>query len=94
MLGHPRHDLLKLFSKLISELERTTKNFALLAVEILDEQPSTMSLTKLARVGEHVLYQFIPRSRYKMDVRYRDKLDDLTLLQLIYRYKLELRNAI
>jgi hypothetical protein len=94
MLGHPGHGLPELFSELIGALERTTKNFALLAVEILDEQPGTMSLTTLATVGEHALYQFIPRSRYKMDVKYRDKLDDLTLLQLIHRYNLALVTSI
>ncbi len=94
LIGRANHDLVKEFPLMIESLERVTKNFVLLCVELLDPTaPALTSLLPVARISAHELLRFTPSSYNAVGGFLPDKLDEWTLLRLIYRYELSLRDS-
>jgi Putative papain-like cysteine peptidase (DUF1796) len=94
IIGRENHDLTKEFPLLLEAITRTTTNFVLLGVELLNPtEPGLSALVPLARTGNHALYRFTPSSYNAIGGFLPDKLDEWTLLRLIYRYQLALKDS-
>ena len=95
VIGRPNHDLVNEFTLLLESLTRSTTNFVLLGVELLDPtEPGLTTLVPLVRLGQHGLYRFTPSSYNAEGGFLPDKIDEWTILRLIYRYKLELKDSL
>jgi hypothetical protein len=94
LIGRANHDLTNEFPLLLDVLTRVTRNFVLLAVELLDPaEPGTSVLVPLVKTGDHALYRFTPSTYNAVGGFLPDKLDEWTLLRLVYRYKLALKTS-
>jgi hypothetical protein len=94
LIGRANHDLANEFPRLLEALGRATTNFALLCIELLDPtEPGLSALVPVARTGDHALYRFTPSSYNAEGGFLPDKLDEWTLLRLVYRYKLDLKDS-
>jgi hypothetical protein len=94
IIGRANHDLLNEFPLLLDALTRVTTNFVLLGVELLDPtEPGLSSVVPLVKTGDHALYRFTPSAFSPVGGFLPDKLDEWTLLRLIYRYKLALKDS-
>lgn len=91
IIGRSHHDLINEFPLLIEVLTKATSNFALLCVELLDPtEPGLTALVPVVRAGSHALHRFTPSSFNAEGGFLPEKLDEWTLLRLVYRYKLTL----
>lgn len=94
IISRVNHNLPNEFPLLLETLSRATQNFVLLCVELLDPaEPDSSALTPVARTGDHALYRFMPSSFDAERGFLPDKLDEWSLLRLVYRYKLALRES-
>jgi hypothetical protein len=94
LIGRANHDLTNEFPLLVEALTRATTNFVLLCVELLDPtEPGLSALVPVTRTGSHALYRFTPSSYNAQGGFLPDKLDEWTLLRLVYRYKLTLKDS-
>ena len=94
VIGRANHDLANEFPLLLDSLIQVTKNFVLLCVELLDPAEHGLSALLLTTsIGDHALYRFTPSSYNAEGGFLPDKLDEWTLLRLVYRYKLSLKNS-
>jgi hypothetical protein len=94
VIGRPNHDLVNEFPRLIESLKRVTKNFVLLCIELLDAaEPGVTSIVPVARTDVHELHRFTPSAFQINGGLLPDKLDEWTLLRLVYRYKLDLKES-
>jgi hypothetical protein len=94
LIGRANHDLANEFPLLLEALGRATTNFVLLCIELLDPtEPGLSALVPVARTGDHALHRFTPSSYNAEGGFLPDKLDEWTLLRLVYRYKLELKDS-
>jgi hypothetical protein len=94
LIGRANHDLANEFPRLLEALGRATTNFALLCIELLDPtEPGLSALVPVARTGDHALHRFTPSSYNAEGGFLPDKLDEWTLLRLVYRYKLDLKDS-
>jgi len=94
LIGRANHDLVNEFPRLLEALGRATTNFALLCIELLDPvEPGLSTIVPLIRTGNHSLHRFTPSSFSSARTGFPDKLDEWTLLRLVYRYKLALRDS-
>ena len=94
IVGRANHNLMNEFPLLIEALNRATTNFVLLGVELLDPiEPGLSSVVSLVKTGDHALYRFTPSAFSPVGTFLPDKLDEWTLLRLIYRYKLALKES-
>jgi Putative papain-like cysteine peptidase (DUF1796) len=94
VIGRAHHDLTNEFPRLVEALTCATTNFALLCIELLDPVERGLStLVPVTRSGNHVLHRFTPSSFNPVGTFLPDKLDEWSLLRLIYRYKLDLKDS-
>ncbi len=94
IIGRASHNLQNEFALLLEALARATTNFALLGVDLLDPtEPGLSAVVPVAKMGHHALYRFTPSSFNPVGVFLPDKLDEWTLLRLVYRYKLALKSS-
>jgi hypothetical protein len=94
LIQRANHDLTNEFPLLVEALSGTTTNFDLLCIELLDPTERGLSaLVPVARTGNHALYRFTPSSYNAQGGFLPDKLDEWTLLRLVYRYKLTLKDS-
>lgn len=101
VISQPRHALSNAFPTLVAELSRLTSHFEVLAIQLMEPTGevgvSNMSLVSTMRPSahaEHRLYQFTPSSREEGLGYFPDKLDELILLRLIQRYRLDLEASV
>jgi Putative papain-like cysteine peptidase (DUF1796) len=94
IIGRAHHDLTNEFPLLLEALTSATTNFVLLCIELLDPtEPGVSAIVPVARNGNHALYRFTPSSYNAEGGFLPDKLDEWTLLRLVYRYKLTLKDS-
>jgi hypothetical protein len=94
LMGRPHHDLASEFPLMLEALHRAASNFVLICVELLDPvERGLTNLTSVARTGEHGLYRFTPSSYNAIGGFLPDKLDEWTLLRLVYGHKLDLKDS-
>ena len=94
VIGRSHNDLTNEFPLLLDSLTQATTNFALLCIELLEPvEPGLSTIVPLIRTGNHSLHRFTPSSFNSARTCFPDKLDEWTLLRLVYRYKLALRDS-
>lgn len=94
IIGRDHHNLTGEFPLLLESLAGVTGNFALLGIELLEPgEPGLSALVPITTTGIHALYRFTPSCFNPTGDFLPDKLDEWTLLRLIYRYKLALKDS-
>jgi len=94
VVGRAHHDLTNEFPRLLDALTHATTHFALLCIEVLEPVERGMSsIVPVTRTGNHALHRFIPSSFNPVGTFLPDKLDEWSLLRLIYRYELALKDS-
>jgi hypothetical protein len=95
IVSWPSLKLEEAFTDLIVLLERKTTNFRLLAVDLTAAtgDPGVSMVVPVANRDGHRLYRFTPASSAE-DAEFPDRLDEWTLLRLIMRYKLDLKDVV
>lgn len=94
LIGRTNHNLPHEFPLLLEALERATTNFVLLGIELLDPvEPGMSSLVPLAKMGNHALHRFTPSSYNAAGGFLPEKLDEWSVLRLVYRYTLDLKDS-
>lgn len=94
VIGRPSQNLATEFPLLLEVLTAATANFVLVCVELLDPgEPGLCSLAQVAKAGDHALYRFTPSAFNQQGGFLPDKVDEWTLLRLVYRYQLALKGS-
>ena len=94
LMGRANHDLTNEFPRVIEALNRVTRSFVLLGIELTDPtERGLTTLVPLSRIGDHVLHRFTPSSYNEVGGFLPDKLDEWAVLRLVYRYRLELKDS-
>jgi hypothetical protein len=94
IVGRAHHDLVNGFPLLLESLAGITTNFALLGVELIEPVEAGLStLGPITTTGIHGLYRFTPSAFNPRGDFFPDKLDEWSLLRLIYRYKIALKDS-
>ena len=94
LIGRANHDLTNEFPRVIEALDHATKNFVLLALDLVDPiERGLTSLVHLSRIGEHTLHRFVPSSYSAVGAFLPERLDQWTVLRLLSRYRLELKDS-
>lgn len=92
-VGRPAHDFASTFRTLLDALNRVTTNFVLLCVEVADPvEPGVTSLTPVIKAGDHAFYRFTPSSFDGARGVLPEKFDEWTILRLICRYRINLKD--
>jgi hypothetical protein len=94
IVGRTHHELTNEFPSLLESLTRATTNFALLGVELVEPVELGLSaIVPVTRTADHALYRFTPSSFNPTGNFLPDKLDQWSLLRLIYRHKFALKDS-
>lgn len=94
LIGRVNHNLPHEFPLLLEVLERATTNFVLLCIELLDPlEPGMSGLVPVVKMGNHALHRFTPSSYNAAGGFLPERLDEWTVLRLVYRYKLDLKDS-
>ncbi len=94
IMGRPNHDLPNEFPNVLEYLARITTNFMLIGIDVSDPTNDGQStLVQLAEIGAHSLYRHVPSSYDAEGAYFPDRTDDWTVLRLIYRYRLALKDS-
>lgn len=94
LIGRAHHNLVNEFPLILHALSSATTNFVLLCVELHDPtERGVTSIVPVMRDGAHEFHRFTPSS-YDAQAGYLpDRVDEWTLLRLVYRYKLCLKDS-
>lgn len=93
-MGRPNHDLPNGFPGVLEALTRSTRNFVLLAIDVMDPtDDGQCALSQIARIGTHSLYRYLPSSYHAEGAYFPDRVDEWNVLRLVYRYRLALTDS-
>lgn len=95
IMGRPNHDLPSGFPGVLEQLTKATSDFVLIGVDVLDPTgDGQCALSKIDQVGTHALYRYLPASYDEERAHFPERIDDWTVLRMIYRHRLELKEPL